>query len=83
MNIVACRETEMTKLRAARKALGLTVYDVAAQAHLAPSTVSKVERGLVGISPEPAKRLAAVLGIEPADVIFVERAPRAKRRDVQ
>jgi len=64
----------MTKIKAARKAKGLTVQDVATRCGITPGTVSRIERGLIGTSPETAKKLAAVLGIDPADVIFVERA---------
>ncbi|MDD3675810.1 helix-turn-helix domain-containing protein [Thauera propionica] len=64
----------MTKIKAARKAKGLTVQDVATRCGITPGTVSRIERGLIGTSPETAKKLAAALGIDPADVIFVERA---------
>lgn len=64
----------MTKLKAARKAKGLTVQDVAERCGITPGSVSRIERGLMGTTPETAKKLAAVLGIDPADVIFVERA---------
>lgn len=64
----------MTKLKAARKAKGLTVQDVARSCGITPGSVSRIERGLMGTTPETAKKLAAVLGIDPAEVIFVERA---------
>lgn len=64
----------MTKLKAARKAKGLTVQDVAERCGITPGSVSRIERGLMGTTPETAKKLAAVLGIDPAEVIFVERA---------
>lgn len=64
----------MTKLKAARKAKGLTVQDVAERCGITPGSVSRIERGLMGTKPETAKKLAAELGIDPADVIFVERA---------
>ena len=64
----------MTKVKAARKAMGLTVQDVAERCGITPGSVSRIERGLMGTTPETAKKLAAVLGIDPAEVIFVERA---------
>ncbi len=64
----------MTKIKAARKAKGLTVQEVAERCQLTAGTVSRIERGLMGTTPDTAKRLAEVLGLAPAEVIFVERA---------
>jgi transcriptional regulator with XRE-family HTH domain len=67
----------VSKLKAARKQLGLTVAQVADRAGVTVGFVSRVERGLVGVRPETAKRLAEVLSLDPADVIFAERVERA------
>ncbi len=64
----------MTKIKAARKAKGLTVQEVAERCQLTAGTVSRIERGLMGTTPDTAKRLAEVLGLAPAEVIFAERA---------
>ncbi len=68
----------MNKIKSARIAKCLTLVEVATKAQIAPSSVSRVERGLMGLRPESAKRLAAVLDMDPADVIFVERAEPAR-----
>jgi len=70
----------MSKIKAARKAKGLTILEVATLIGVTPGTISRVERGLQGMRPETAKRLAAVLGLDPAEVIFADRvAPQAER----
>ena len=50
----------MSKLKAARKQLGLTVAQVADRAGVTVGFVSRVERGLVGVRPETAKRLSLI-----------------------
>lgn len=68
----------MNKIKAARVAKGLTLVEVATRANIAASSVSRVERGRMGLRPASAKRLAAVLGLDPAEVIFMERAEPAR-----
>lgn len=63
----------MSELRNARKRLGLTVYDVSERARVSPGFVSKLERGLIGVSAATAKRIAVVLEMDPADVVFPDR----------
>lgn len=67
----------MNKVLAARKARKLTILEVAVQAKLNPSSVSRFERGIQGIRPAAAKRLGAVLGLDPAELVLMERDERA------
>lgn len=62
----------MNKIKRARQEKGLKAKALAAKVELTPASVSKIERGLVGVSPEKAKRLAEVLGISIEDVLFPE-----------
>lgn len=63
----------MTAIQLARKTKGLTVREVADRAQVSPAFVSKLERGLIGVRAETAKRIAAVLDMDPAEVVFPER----------
>ncbi|MCB1889694.1 MAG: helix-turn-helix transcriptional regulator [Rhodocyclaceae bacterium] len=63
----------MSKIRAARVAKGLTLRQVADMSGLDPSSVSRIERGLLGTRPDSARRLGAVLGIDAADIVLMER----------
>lgn len=67
----------MSKIKSARLSRGLTLKQVADTAQVSIATVSKVERGLIGMRPASAKRLAAALGMEPSEIIFMERGDRA------
>lgn len=63
----------MSKMKEARKAKGLTVLQLAAMVDLNPSSVSRIERGVNSARPAAARRIAAVLGMDPADIVFMER----------
>jgi transcriptional regulator with XRE-family HTH domain len=67
----------MSKMREARKAKKLTVVKLAILVGLDPSSISRIERGLHGVTPQTAKRIGEVLGIDPAEIIFMERKEEA------
>lgn len=56
------------KLRAWRKAKGLTLEQVADGIGMSHQNLGRIERGLVPLSEEHHTPLASVLGIEPADL---------------
>jgi len=56
------------RLRALRKAKGMTIQDVAERAGLAISTVSKIERNLMAPTYDRFTRLAAGLGVDVAEL---------------
>lgn len=68
----------MSKIKAAREAKGLTLRQVADLSGLDPSSVSRIERGVLGTRPDSARRLGAVLGIDAADIVFMERKGAAE-----
>ncbi|MBW7903798.1 MAG: helix-turn-helix transcriptional regulator [Rhodocyclaceae bacterium] len=63
----------MSQLKQLRIQRGLKARAVAAQAQISPGYLSRLERGQVGMSVDTARRLAAVLSVEPADLMFPER----------
>lgn len=67
----------MNKVKQARKRAGMKANELAERAGLTPSHISKVERGLGGVSAGAAKRIAEVLGIPVVDVIFPEEKEAA------
>lgn len=52
---------QLPAFRAARVARGLSLREVARRTDIDPSQLSKVERGMVGLSVENLRRLADVL----------------------
>lgn len=62
----------MTKMQRARKAKGMTVYDLAAEVGLTPGAISRIERGIRSARPANAKKLAEVLDLPIEDVLFPE-----------
>ncbi|MBS4019081.1 MAG: helix-turn-helix transcriptional regulator [Dechloromonas sp.] len=62
----------MTEIKKARKLKGLTVYDLAKSVGVTPGSISRIERGLVGISPAKAKKMAEALGLSVEQVLFPE-----------
>lgn len=52
------------RLRELRKAKGLTLADVAAKSHLAISTISRAERGLLALTYDKLMNVAEGLGVE-------------------
>lgn len=67
----------MSKMKKARKEKGLTLMQVAVKAGTYPSTISRIENGTCGVSPDLAKKLGAILGMDPAEIIFMDRAAPA------
>lgn len=62
----------MNNIKRARKLNGMTVYDVAQKVGITAGAVSRIERGLSGVRPSNAKKLAETLGISIEEVIFPE-----------
>ena len=58
-----------TRLRALREARGLLQREVARAAGVTQAYVSHLERGRVGASPATLRRLAAVLGVDPDELL--------------
>lgn len=54
----------MTKVRARRKEVGLSLLELALRSGVAPSTLSLVERGK-RCTQDTAQRVAAILGVDP------------------
>ena len=65
----------MTPCKAARKRLGMTIYDVAKSAALTPASISRIENQKQTASPDAAFRLAKILGITEEKILYPERFP--------
>lgn len=63
----------MSKMKQARQSKGLTLLQLGNLVGAYPSTISRIERGSMGVSVDLAKRIAAVLEIDPAEIVFMER----------
>lgn len=63
---------QMNRIKEARKSKGLTVYDVAETVGVTPGVISRVERGLSGMRPANAKKLAKALDLTIEQVLFPE-----------
>lgn len=62
----------MSVIKQARKQKGMTVYDVADKVGVTAGVISRVERGLAGLRPENARKLAKVLDLNIEQVLFHE-----------
>lgn len=73
-----------TRVRAARRLAGLTQETMAAQMHVSPSLVRKVEQLKVGASPTFVNAAASTLGLTPGDLYGQneQRDYGHERRDV-
>lgn len=58
-----------TAIRAARRARGLTVRDLAQCLRVSPATVSAIENGKTGISVSRLQECAGALGVTPAQIL--------------
>lgn len=65
-------ETPLKKIRTERK---LSIYEVAKGAECSPSTVSRVERGEGGVSPELAERITKFFdgAITEEEILYPDR----------
>lgn len=59
-------------LRRAREDRGLTVRSAALELGIAPSQLSRIERGLRGISEEAAESLASYYGMTPDQIALAK-----------
>ena len=66
------RLPEGTRLRLARIALGLTLFDVGQRAAVSPPRLSELERGRPSLPPEAIERVRAVLAREAANASHEE-----------
>lgn len=62
--------SKINKIKAARKAKGIKARQLAEMVGLTPASISKIERGLGGVRPTTAKKIADALGIPVVDVLF-------------
>ena len=62
----------MSSIKDARKKKGMTVYQVAKALGVTAGVISRVERGLVGLRPSNAKKLAEILDLTVEQVLFPE-----------
>lgn len=58
-----------TAIRAARRARGLTVRDLARSLRVSPATISAIENGKTGISVSRLQECAEALGVTPAQIL--------------
>ncbi|QZA08041.1 TetR family transcriptional regulator [Mycolicibacter heraklionensis] len=66
-----------TAIRAARRARGLTVRELARSLRVSPATVSAIENGKTGISVSRLHECAAALGVTPAQILAGTVSPPA------
>ncbi|HVC35835.1 MAG TPA: helix-turn-helix transcriptional regulator [Candidatus Dormibacteraeota bacterium] len=57
------------RLRAARKACGLTQIEVAAKANVSPNHYARLERGEIKPKYEMIEKLAKALGVKSSDIL--------------
>lgn len=76
------REAFATNLRRLRHAKGLSQDDLAYEAKVSRSYLSQLEKGAFYASLKIVAKLAAVLEVEPADLLKMplKKSPRANRR---
>lgn len=67
----------MSKMKKVRRAKGMTLMQVAVKVGTYPSTISRIENGTCGVSPELARKIGTVLEMDPAEIIFIERAAQS------
>ncbi len=60
----------MSIIKQARKQKGMTVYDVADKVGVTAGVISRVERGLAGLRPVNARKLAQALDLTIEQVLF-------------
>lgn len=68
------------RVRRARKALGLSVADLATRTGTDKGTISRIERGEAGISVERLQEIANALGMDPANLLHPPRGRRPPAR---
>lgn len=66
----------MTPAKKARKALGMTIYEVADKVDISAASVSRIEREKQTATTENASALAGVLGITEEQILYPERFPQ-------
>ena len=73
------RGTPLPSLKEMRRRRGLTQRDLGALAKVSPGTIFRLENGLRGAYPKTVRKIAAALGVRPADLVRDGR-PRIGRR---
>lgn len=64
------RSTPLPALRRLRREAGLGQRELAETAGVSPGTVYRLENGLRGAYPATLRKLAAALGVSPADLVL-------------
>ena len=67
------RSTPLPALRRLRREAGLSQRELAGKAGVSPGTVYRLENGLRGAYPATLRKLAAALGVSPADLMLEDR----------
>ena len=70
-----------SKLRAVRESKGLTLVETAKPAGITPAHLSRVERGVRGLSVESLARLAGVLGLRDLEKLLTVHLEKEVRSD--
>jgi transcriptional regulator with XRE-family HTH domain len=74
-------ETLPNRIRQHRKAAGLTLEELGEKVGLSKSMVGLLERGLRRVSDVYMRRIAATLGVSPADLLHPDDNPYALTED--
>ena len=69
------RSTPLPALRRLRQSQGLSQRDLASQAKVSSGTVYRLENGFRGAYPTTVRKLAAALGVPPADLVREHHPP--------
>ncbi len=67
------RSTPLPALRRLRREAGLSQRELGVMAGVSPGTVYRLENGLRGAYPTTLRKLAAALGVKPADLVREDR----------
>ena len=72
------RSIPLSSLRELRRSRGLSQRELGKLAKVSPGTVYRLENGLLGAYPATARKLAAALGVLPADLMRERRPERGE-----
>ncbi len=67
-------EVNAVKLRELRQRRVLTLHELEERSGVAYNTIWRLETGRTGAQPRTIRKLAAALGVEPEELVRVERA---------
>ena len=67
------RSTQLLHLRQLRQSAGLSQRDLGRRSGVSPGTIYRLENGLRGAYPVTVRKLAAALGVSPAELVREDR----------